>query len=71
MQYEKTGKKVNQQTAKNAQVYSLGSIDTKTILKTLARRHKFALSVALNIVFAIYFFLPFLPGEIVSLVTTI
>lgn len=68
MTYEKTGKKVNKDTAKNAQEYTLKGVETKTMLWHIVKKHKFGLSVALNIVFAIYFFLPFLPGEIIALI---
>ena len=69
MTYEKTGNKVNKDTARNADEYTIKSISTKTILATLIKRHKFGLSVALNIVFVVYFFMPFLPGEIVDILS--
>ena len=69
MKYETTGKKTNKDTAKNAEEYEIRKMSLTKMLWVKTRQHKYALSVTLNIIFAIYFFLPFLPGEIVSIVT--
>lgn len=71
MKYEQTGSKVNKDTAKNAKEYTLSGLDSKTILIALLKRHKFGLSVTLNVVFAIYFFVPFLPAEIANLISSL
>lgn len=67
MNYELAGKKVNKGTAKSAKEYSVKNIETKVLVITLIKRHKFGLSAALNVIFIVYLFLPFLPGEIANL----
>lgn len=71
MQYEKAGSKVNKDTAKNARDYSLNAFDSKDMVLALVKRHKFGLSVTLNVVFAVYFFLPFLPRELFNLISNL
>jgi hypothetical protein len=71
MEYEKTGKKRNKDTGKNAAESALRGVDTKAMLWFMFKKHKFGLSVALNIVFAVFFFLPFLPGEIADLLSSL
>jgi len=71
MNYETTGKKVNKSTAKHATEHELRRISFTDILWVKSKQHKFALSVTLNIVFAVFFFLPFLPGEIIDFISNI
>ena len=71
MNYETTGKKVNKSTAKHAKENELRGISFTDILWVKSKQHKFALSVTLNIVFAVFFFLPFLPGEIIDFISNI
>ena len=65
--YEETGKKINKNTGKNAQDYDLRNVSVKAMLLHIAKRHKFALVVTYAVILTIYLFLPFLPGEIMSL----
>ena len=67
MQYKETGKKVNKDTAKNSQDYELRGISLKRMVYVKSRQHKFALVVTYSVLLTIYLFLPFLPGELMSL----
>lgn len=68
MEYIETknnSKLTRQDVAKKA----LPTLNTGEILWYLIVKHKFAISVAINIVLAVLYFVPFLPDLIISLVT--
>ena len=67
MQYKETGKKINKDTGKNSQDYELRGISLKRILYVKSKQHKFALVSIYAVALTVYLFLPFLPGELMSL----
>jgi len=71
MHYETTGNKVNKSTAKHAKENELRGISFTDILWVKSKQHKFGLSVTLNIVFGVFFFIPWLPSEIIHLISSI
>lgn len=67
MTYEKTGNKVNKDTAKNGTQYMLKDISTSTILWTVVKRHKFGLVVTYAVVLTVLYVFPPAPDLIMSL----
>ena len=69
MKYEATGQKTNKDTAKNAEAHSLRGVSTKAMFWAIIKRHKFGLVTIWAVIMTILYMLPFLPGEIFSLVS--
>lgn len=70
MQYEKTGKK-SASSKDAADEGILTSVSTSKMLWVAIRRHKFGLVSAYAIWMTIIYFMPFLPGEIISLIKSV
>lgn len=67
MTYEKSGKKVNKDTAKNAKDYELKGIDTSQILWHIVKRHKFGLVSTYAIIMTVMYIFPAAPAVIADL----
>lgn len=67
MKYEKTGEKVNKQTAKNAEAYSIKNVRTSTLLWAVVKRHKFGLVLFWAILMTSLYVLPSWPAEAISI----
>jgi len=71
MDYIKTKDKQTKDTLREVSVSSIKGIDTKYILMGLVARHKFFLVSAYAIILSVYFFLPFLPDYLFSLLRSL
>lgn len=67
MQYDKTGEKVNKDTAKNEANYDMNGIGTGRILWHLVKRHKFGLVTTWAITITVLYLFPFAPDLFMSL----
>lgn len=68
MKYETTGKKVNQDTAKNAKEYALRNVKTSTLLWHLVKRHKFGIVATYAVVLTALYMFPPLPDLLLSII---
>lgn len=67
MEYEKSGsKKISKSSAVNE---TIKNVDTKAIVWALIKRHKFALVSIYAVLITVVYAMPFLPGEVVSLLS--
>lgn len=71
MMFEKTKvkKSKNSDVIEGATEFSLKDFETNRIITFLVKKHKFGLSVALNVVLAVYLVVPFLPGEVINYIS--
>ena len=68
MKFEKTGSKVNKDTANNAKEYALRNVSTTTLLWHLVKRHKFSIVATYAVVLTAVWAFPPLPDLITSLI---
>jgi len=69
MEYIKTGKKKITKDASDE--HTLKGVSTSKMLWVAVRRHKFGLVATYAVVLTVFYFVPFVPGEIVNLVSSI
>lgn len=67
MVYEKTGEKVNKDTAKNAKSYALNNVGTGTLLWHLVKRHKFGIVATYAVILTVMYIFPPAPDLIKSI----
>lgn len=67
MKYEKTGNKVNKDTAKNATNSMLNGVGTGTIIWALVKRHRLFIITTYAIVLTVLYLFPFAPDLIISM----
>lgn len=68
MTYEKAGKKVNKDTAKNAEMHELKRVSTSTLLWHVVKRHKFGLVSTYAVLMTAVYIFPPLPDLILSMI---
>lgn len=68
MKFEKTGKKVNKDTARNSYKYDVNQNNTFTTISYLALKHKVGLLAFWAITMTVLYMFPAAPSELLSLI---
>ena len=68
MSFIETGKKVNNDTGKNATQHQLKAFSTKELFWAIVKRHKFCIVSAYAVIITLFYLMPFLPSEAINII---